>query len=308
MLNTSTIYLFEEGVNLRNSSTLHEEMTMPNSNLGIKVVGYSSNKYGEVVFENHWHEQIEILYFKSGSAVIECNSNPINVKPDELVVVNSNDLHRGTNLSADLFYYCIIIDPFFLYGNMIDICSSKYIEPIAENYIVFDNKITEDGSLSACINILIAEYENKEVGYELALKSCIYKLFTLLLRNHSAYTMTPAQFIKRISIHRIFNPILQYIAKRFNEDISVKMLSEMAGLSESYFCHLFKEFTGRTFSEYLNMTRVNKAEYMLRNLDMNISEVAIACGFNDANYFSRIYKRYKNASPSMVRKEKPQYQ
>ena len=282
---------------------LHEKMTMPNPHFAVKLTSYSSNKYGSEIFENHWHEQIEILYFKSGSAIIECNSNPIYVKAGELLIINSNELHRGICLSENLNYYCIILDTSILYSKTIDICDTKYITPIVQNYIVFKNKIADDKAVTACIDAFIKEYNEKKLGFELALKCYLYQFFTLLLRNYLACTMTPLNYNKRTKNFEIFNPILQHIENHFNEDLTVSMLSRMANMSKYYFCHSFKELTGKTFTEYLNIIRINKSELMLKSTNMNVTEVAAACGYNNLNYFSRLYKKYKSIPPSKVKQE-----
>lgn len=276
---------------------------MPNPHFAAKLTSYSSNEYGAEIFNNHWHEQIEILYFKSGSALIECNSNPIYVKAGELVIVNSNDLHRGICLSNNLSYYCIILDTSILYSKRIDICDTKYITPIVRNYIVFKNKIADDDALKACMDTFIQEYSDKALGYELALKFCLYQFFTILLRNYSAYTMNSLQYNKRTKNLEVFNPILQYIESHFNEDLTIGMLSRIANMSKYYFCHSFKELTGKTFTEYLNIIRINKSELMLKSTNMNVTEVATACGYNALNYYSRLYKKYKSIPPSKVRRK-----
>lgn len=284
--------------------SLHEKMTMPNPHFAVKLTNYTSNEYGLEIFENHWHEQIEILYFKTGAAIIECNFNPIYVKAGDIIIVNSNDLHRGINQSTNLNYYCIILDTSILYSKTIDVCDIKYITPIAQNYIIFKNKISDDEAIITCIDNFIKEYIERTLGFELALKFCLYQLFTILLRNYSAYTMNSLQYNRRIKKLEIFNPILQFIEEHFNEDLNIDMLSKMANVSKYYFCHSFKELTGRTFTEYLNMVRINKSELMLKNTSMNITEVAISCGYNDLNYFSKLYKKYKNTPPSKVRQDK----
>lgn len=291
------------GGNISKDLSLHEKMTMPNPHFAVKLTSYSSNEYGSEIFENHWHEQIEILYFKSGSALIECNSNPIYVKTGDLIIINSNDLHRGICLSKNLNYYCIILDTSILYSKTIDICDTKYITPIVQNYIVFKNKISDDKAVNECIDTFIKEYNEKALGFELALKFCLYKFFTLLLRNYSAYTMNSLQHNKRTKNLEIFNPILQHIESHFNEDLTISMLSRMANISKYYFCHSFKGLTGKTFTEYLNIIRINKSELMLKSTDMNVTEVATACGYNDLNYFSRLYKKYKGVPPSKIKQE-----
>ena len=83
--------------------------------------------------------------------------------------------------------------------------------------------------------------------------------------------------------------------------MSLEEISSMLGFNESYFCHIFKQATGTTFTEYLNFVRVCKAEKMLSQNKGSITEIAEAVGFCSVSYFNRIFKKYKNCSPGYYR-------
>jgi transcriptional regulator GlxA family with amidase domain len=78
----------------------------------------------------------------------------------------------------------------------------------------------------------------------------------------------------------------------------------MAGLSRFHFSRLFKELTGRSVTEYVNGIRIGRAEYLLYNTTMTVSEIALAAGFHDIYYFSRIFKKFKNVAPTEMRKNR----
>ncbi len=83
--------------------------------------------------------------------------------------------------------------------------------------------------------------------------------------------------------------------------ITTHKCAKMLNITVSHFCHLFKQLTGMTFSNYVNYLRIKKAETLLRNTNMTITEIAISIGYNDVAYFSRIFKKQKNISPSEYR-------
>lgn len=55
--------------------------------------------------------------------------------------------------------------------------------------------------------------------------------------------------------------------------------------------------TGKTTTEYINEVRLKKSIELLKDGNMNITEIAINCGFNDVNYFSRLFKKRYGVSP-----------
>lgn len=282
--------------------SLYETAKPADLNFPIKVFCFSYQQCGQM-FKSHWHEQIEILYFVKGNAVIQCDSMPIEVTQGDFIVLNSNDLHSGYNPGNQVTYYCIVIDTSLLNSNFEDTCEVKYITPIAQNLIRFENKISNDNMTIECIKNIIDEYEKKETGYELSIKSSVYRLLVLLIRNHTQKVLTLREYDSRVKNLERLNIILNHIKNNYTESIDIDNLASMIGVSTYHFYHLFKNITGKTVSEYVNHVRIDKADFLLKNTGMNITEIALSTGFNDINYFSRLFKNYKKDSPSMVRKK-----
>ena len=97
--------------------------------------------------------------------------------------------------------------------------------------------------------------------------------------------------------------IFSYIGKHFNEKLTTSQLASMCYLSEGYFCRFFKKATGRTVAEYITEVRVEKASVMLRSTDSTIADIAFNTGFDDANYFARVFRKTTGFSPSCYRKK-----
>lgn len=253
--------------------------------------------------ECHWHENFEILYFEKGDAVIYCNSEPIQVGPGELIIINSNDWHYGENLSSQLIYYVVEFDLSFIDSNHIDLCQTKYLTPLLQNRILFRNQIHRHDELLTEVRQLIKEYYRQELGYELAVKAYIYRIIVLLLRHYGEQTISETEKNRQRKTLSRLSPVLEYMDCHYTEQLSLKQLSAMANMSNHYFCRLFKSLTGKAPTEYINHLRLNKAVTLLRESELNITEVALAVGFNDSNYFSRIFKKYKHISPSQLLKQ-----
>ncbi len=261
---------------------------------------YLTNR-GADHFSCHWHEKIELLYFIKGEVLIKCNSLDFIARKGDLIVVNSNELHQGNLLSDSAEYYCIIFDTALFQSRYIDACETKYINPISQNRILFKNKVNSSLEVKKCISEFIKEYEQKEIGYEMAVKSIIYRLLVLLLRNHVQLVLTSKEYDTRMKNLKRFNNVLEYIENHYNEKIAIEQLCDISNISRFHFCRLFKSITGKTLKDYLNLLRVNKAELLLKDGELNVTEVAMACGFDDINYFSRVFKKYKKVPPSSIK-------
>ncbi|WP_239618558.1 AraC family transcriptional regulator [Cohnella mopanensis] len=281
-------------------ASLREPMSMPDSSFPIKIHPPQprATVVGETIFAHHWHEHMEFLYFTSGRATIECSSIPISYQAGDLCVVNSNELHYGISNSEDLSYYAMIVDVALLHSHTIDAIETKFITPIANNRLLFQNRISGNEEINACMLAIIKELDAKELGYELSIKSHLYRMLSLLVRNYPATLTELDEYRLKLKELERLAPVFAYIDEHYRDKLSVQELAGLAGLSRFHFSRLFKQVTDKTLIDYINLVRINKSENMLRGKSMNVSEIALATGFNDIYYFSRMFKKLKKVSPS----------
>lgn len=287
---------------MKKPPALQEPMDMPNPDFPIKVNLSKAKGYGRLMFPTHWHKHMEILFVQSGALAVECNSERFTAHEGDLVIIGSHDLHSGFSHSDDLAYYVMILDPALLHSASLDAAQTKFITPIVRNQIVFHHKLSGDADVSECMYAIIQEMGERQLGYELSVKSQLFRMLTLLMRRHVKAHLPQSNYEQRRHNLERFQPVLSYIESHYDEELSVAQLSELAGLSRFHFSRIFKELTDRTVTEYVIDIRLREAEYLLHNTDMTISEIALAVGFSDIYYFSRTFKKAKHRSPSEVRK------
>lgn len=91
---------------------------------------------------------------------------------------------------------------------------------------------------------------------------------------------------------------IRYIDSNYmRDDLSLGCIAREVGLSPTYFSALFKKKTGRCFSDYLNMVRINRSKQLLCCTTKMVYEVAYEVGFQDYRYFSQIFKKYTGQTP-----------
>jgi two-component system response regulator YesN len=101
------------------------------------------------------------------------------------------------------------------------------------------------------------------------------------------------------------SPVIQqaigYIKEHHQESISLNEIAQYCCLSRHHFSHLFTKEVGISLIDYLNRMRIDMSLSYLEMTDLPISEIAARIGFQDANYFSRMFKKYMQFSPSDYR-------
>lgn len=96
----------------------------------------------------------------------------------------------------------------------------------------------------------------------------------------------------------IINAALEYIHQHYNEDISLMDVSRYVNVSPQHFSKIFKDETQLNFVEWVAKLRIDKAKEYMNTSDMTIKEICYIVGYQDPNYFSRIFKKYVGISPS----------
>lgn len=90
----------------------------------------------------------------------------------------------------------------------------------------------------------------------------------------------------------------------YGEPLSLASCAEKLFINEKYLGRIFKEQTGYTFHEYLNHVRLSRAKNLLLETGLSITNIALECGFSDAPYFNRCFKKKFGYAPGEVRKKK----
>ena len=97
--------------------------------------------------------------------------------------------------------------------------------------------------------------------------------------------------------------VTSYIHTHYPEDLSLEALAEMFCISPSYLSHQFRNVTGFTVTDYIQMTRIRNVQAMLINTQIPITEVSAPCGFNSFSQFNRVFRKHIGMSPSLYRKQ-----
>jgi YesN/AraC family two-component response regulator len=105
----------------------------------------------------------------------------------------------------------------------------------------------------------------------------------------------------QIRLHKVAEAIRQYIEENYIRDLSMQDVARVMNYSEAYFCKLFKQCFDKNFTTYLSECRVEAAKKLLTEPMVNVKEVGEAVGYNDSNYFAKVFKRVTGISPTEYR-------
>lgn len=127
---------------------------------------------------------------------------------------------------------------------------------------------------------------------------CINEKISSLLTLIMLETVNVCKKQKKHNIDTIKN----YIDKNFIKNITLDHLANIFYINKFYLTRIFKFTYGITINNYINNLRITKAKELIRFSDLDFENIAISCGINDNNYFSRIFKKTEGISPKEYRR------
>lgn len=161
--------------------------------------------------------------------------------------------------------------------------------------------------LSAGATLLMqVNYKNQQDANEKFRGECevcgtIEQLFDTLL-NLGEDIITEMEKERESDILRPVRLAKQYIRNHYNEQITLEEVSEVVGLSTSYFSALFKKETGEGFAKYLIGIRMDEAKRLLRESSLSASAICKTVGYNDSKHFTHTFEKATGLKPSAYRK------
>lgn len=93
----------------------------------------------------------------------------------------------------------------------------------------------------------------------------------------------------------------EYVENNYTFDISMQEVAEDMGYSDAYFSKLFKQYFNQNFTAYLTEYRIKKAKELLTDTNNSIKDISRMVGYEDSNYFAKIFKRIVGETPSKFR-------
>ncbi len=235
-------------------------------------------------FLAHWHENIELLFVLEGTCEISSNGIPSYATVGDVIVFNSGVLHEINATTSSCTYCCLILDKNFC---------DEFELPIEHTEIV---QVITNPKLAGIYKKLMLEMLEKGKHYKAQVKCLSIELLVECFRHHqtSAYNTLnlPSKRLKKIQM------VIEYLRSNFREEISINDICNHTGFSKYYLCREFKKLTGQTVVDYLNGLRLEHARNLIQNATCNVSESAYRSGFHNVSYFTKLYKRRFQTSPS----------
>lgn len=147
------------------------------------------------------------------------------------------------------------------------------------------------------LTLLYQTQQNKSSLMELISNKLITDIITL------CFTENREEHMGEYTIPEKLNQIHSYLEEHYSGKITLEKLSEQFFISKFHLCREYKKTFGSTLLSDLTAKRISQAKAMLRFSDSSVESIAQVCGFQDAGYFIKVFKKSENMTPLEYRKK-----
>lgn len=262
--------------------------------------------------ETHCHEFIELVFITEGSGIHIYKGEQYNICEGDVFIIEPEVEHSylvDNGLSMTL--YNILFHKSFLshelesLSRVAPFVNFFYVEPFLRSTLQFNSHLTLEPQqrieIMHKINHIMKEYSEKQIGYRILVKTGLIELLINFSRYYELQLHRPMTSLGSES--QIIERVCDYIERHYALPLSLLQLSQMCGMSMSSFTAKFKLYTGKTFIEFRNESRIRIARMLLADTDEKIVEIAQQVGFDDLSSFNKLFKKVIGASPGTYRRQ-----
>lgn len=251
----------------------------------------------DLKFDSHYHDFNKIIIFISGNVTYLIEGKAYKLKPWDILLVSSNEIHKPIIDSSEIYERIIIwINPVFLTKHNSEECNLLTCFEMASSQKL--NLMRLDPQLISSLKPILSQLDeacnSNEFGSQIFKNALLLQLIVylnrLFLGNENNKESSDIQYDENISA------ILNYINDNLSKDLTIDNLAAKFYVSKYYLMHRFKKQTGYTVHNYILQKRLIMANSLIKK-GHQINEVYLECGFGDYSNFIRAFKKMFGLPP-----------
>ena len=255
---------------------------------------YSFSSSTPPKLELHTHKYYELLYLIEGDISYLIGDRLYKAAPGDIFITPPNQEHGiSFNSEANYARHFIQVSPELL-SSLPKELHSNFVNNLCSKYNRIPSEIVKKYNLGSYF-YSVQNYLSKES----VMDSFMFKTYALQLIALTN-TITGEEITSYFSEKPMILEIKDYIMKNIEKQLSLDTLAANFFMSKYYMCHTFRNETGMTIKNYINLQRVARARELLLS-GSTPADIPKMCGFNDYSTFYRTFKKYTGYSPTDIK-------
>ena len=256
----------------------------------------TANNQNHIV-DLHWHEEFEIIYCAKGTLNLRIPSKTYVIEQDDIAILNTNVMHYII-CSNDAILQSFVFNSKLITGTSNSSFAKKYIVPLM-NCKTFDCYIYH-GKYVELFKEAFYSIKDESFAYEFIVRDNLSQiLLDLYTQFENKFDSIPSTL--NTNTQRI-RTMISFIKTNYASPLDVRQISDTVNISQRECLRCFKKTLQISPIQYLIRYRIIKsAELLVDNPTKNIDQIGYECGFETPSYYTQLFKRYYNCTPTEFR-------
>jgi AraC family transcriptional regulator len=163
--------------------------------------------------------------------------------------------------------------------------------------------IHNDRKLDAVLEEFASEVATEKPGRDIVMRALVEQLLVHILRNYSTPRLSEELELSRVGlVDRRIRRSVELMHAQLDQDLTLKALAAASYLSTFHFARLFKKLTGVSPHNYLAAIRATRAQLLLAETDLSVTEIGARVGYLSGSHFTKAFRIATGATPREFRK------
>lgn len=219
------------------------------------------------------------------------------LQPAQVLILEPNTTLNATGKNVDLLF--LVVPSAVVIQHAV---SMRLVPP--KSTVAFPSlPIEEDEDLNDLLARFTVELVAEKPGRDIVMHAIVEQLLVQVLRRYSIAKRSEELELSRVGlIDRRIRRSVELMHNQLDQELSLRDLAAASYLSPFHFARLFKKLTGATPHSYLAAIRSNKAQLLLAESDLSITEIGTRVGYLSASHFTKAFRQATGTTPREFRK------
>ena len=163
--------------------------------------------------------------------------------------------------------------------------------------------ISDDQNLNRILTDFVSELSGEKPGKDIVLRALVEQTLVHILRNYATPKLSEELELSRVGlVDRRIRRSVELMYTQLDQDLTLKALAAASYLSPFHFARLFKKLTGSSPHNYLAGIRATRAQLLLAETDLSVTEIGARVGYLSGSHFTKAFRIATGATPREFRK------
>ena len=254
-------------------------------------------KAKQLVWQNQATSGYSLLTTLTGKLDYSVNDQPFTLNTSESVVLEPNTSVTAKGQHVEILFLTFSASLVIQNASAMRLIPPKSIVTFTREHMRRDRK------LDSLLNEFVSELATEKPGREIVMRALVEQLLVHILRNYSTPRLSEELELSRVGlVDRRIRRSVELMHTQLDQDLTLKALAAASYLSPFHFARLFKKLTGMSPHNYLAGIRAARAQLLLAETDLSVTEVGALVGYLSGSHFTKAFRTATGTTPREFRK------